>query len=107
MNVSRADRSELSAIDLAMVVMDSVRRPLDFTLLFHFSKALGIDALRAGSISARNVYPTTGSHLEGRHWVRQTQPEPGVSTLSIASSAEIPKAVDQFRQRPIDLRTQM
>ncbi len=107
MNPSGANRGEFSAIDLALVVMDSPRRPLDFTLLFHFSEAPGIEALRVGAISARNLYPTTGSHLEGKHWVRFPHPEAGVGTVSIASSREITKVVNEFLERPIDLRTQM
>ena len=107
MNSAGANRGDLSAIDLALVVMDSAQRPLDFTLLFHFSEAPGIDALRAGAISARNLYPTTGSHLDGKHWVRFTQPDDGVATTTIASHAEIDEAVGEFLAQPIDLRTQM
>ena len=55
MNFAGVNNGELSAIDLALVVMDSAQRPLDFTLLFHFSEAPGIDALRAGARSARNL----------------------------------------------------
>ena len=49
MKSQATSKGRLSAIDLVFSVMDSPRRPLDFTLLFHLKDHPGLEALRAGA----------------------------------------------------------
>lgn len=107
MNSTAATKSGLSVIDLALCVMDSPRRPLDFTLLFHLSAAPGIEALRVGARSARNLYPTTASYIEEKHWVRFIEPGDGVNVVSVSPSADVTALIEKFLERPLDLRAQM
>src|SRR5215510_14275945 len=64
---SVSDR-RLSSLDLVVAAVDSPHQPMDFGILFHMSNAPSLDALRAGARSARNLFPSTGSIIEGRHW---------------------------------------
>ena len=107
MNSPAATKGNLSAIDLALCVMDSPQRPLDFTLLLHLRNAPGLEPMRAGARSARNLYPTTGSYLEEKHWVRFIEPGDGVTMVSVSSSADVNKVIEEFLERPFDLRKQM
>jgi NRPS condensation-like uncharacterized protein len=97
----------LSTIDLAFSIMDSQRRPLDFTLLCHLKDAPDLDALRAGARSARNFFPATGSYIDKHQWVRFTEPEDGVSAVSVSSTEELTKTIEAFLDRPFDLHLQM
>jgi hypothetical protein len=107
MNSLLAARGNLSAIDLALAVMDSPQRPLDFTLLFHLRNAPGLEALRVGARSARYLYPTTGSFIDEKCWVRFTEPGDGVTTVAVSSSADVTRVIEDFLERPVDLRRQM
>lgn len=97
----------LSTIDLAFSIMDSQRRPLDFTLLCHLKNAPGVDALRAGARSARNFFPATGSYIDRHHWVRFTRPDDGVAAISVSSTEEVTKKIEEFLDSPFDLHLQM
>jgi len=86
----------LSPIDLVFSLMDSPRRPLDFTLLCHLRNAPDVEALRKGARSARNFYPTTGSYINKQHWVRFPQPEDGVAAISVSSPEHLTRAIEEF-----------
>src|SRR5438132_4815524 len=107
MKSQATSKGRLSAIDLVFSVMDSPRRPLDFTLLFHLKDHPGLGALRAGAKSARNFYPTTDSYIDKQHWVRFIEPDDGVAAILISSSEDLAPAIEEFLDRPIDLRLQM
>ena len=107
MNSIATTRGTLSAIDLALCVMDSPQRPLDFSLLFRLRNAPGLAALRAGANSARNLYPTTGSYIDEKSWARFAEPGDGVTTVAVSSSADVTKKIEEFLGRPLDLRAQM
>ena len=107
MKSQATSKGRLSAIDLVFSVMDSPRRPLDFTLLFHLKGAPGLEALRAGARSARNFYPATGSYIYKQHWVRFIEPGDGVTAVSVSSSEDLLKAIEEFLDREFDLRRQM
>jgi hypothetical protein len=87
--------------------MDSPRRPLDFTLLFHLSEAPSVAAMRAGAKSARNLYPTTGSHIQGERWLRFAEPSDGITSATTTASLTLADVVKAFLARPIDLGSQM
>jgi hypothetical protein len=87
--------------------MDSPQRPLDFTLLFHLSEAPSLEALRRGAKSARNLYPTTGSRIQGERWLRFTEPPDGITSATTTSSVTLTDVVQDFLARPIDLASQM
>lgn len=101
-----ATEGGLATIDLLFHVLDSPRRPLDFTLVFHLKEAPGLDALRAGARSARNLYPTTGARVDDKRWVRFIGPEDEVAALSVSSDGEAARAVEEFIDGPFDLRKQ-
>src|SRR5439155_13628617 len=107
MKSQATSKGRLSPIDLVFSVMDSPRRPLDFTLLFHLKDHPGLGALRTGARSARNFYPTTGSYLDKQHWVRFLKPDDGVAAISVSSGEDLAPAIEEFLDRPIDLRRQM
>jgi hypothetical protein len=102
-----ATMGELAPIDFALSIMDSPRRPLDFTLLFHLSDAPSLDALRAGAKSARNVYPTTGSHIQGERWLRCAEPPDGITSATTTLSVSLTDIVQNFLARAIELGSQM
>src|SRR5688572_12447188 len=104
---SHITTGQLSTIDLAFSIMDSQRRPMDFTLLFHLKNAPGLDALRAGARSARNFFPATGSYIEKQHWVRFVEPADGVSAISVSSTEELTKTIEEFLDRPFDVHGEM
>jgi hypothetical protein len=97
----------LSAIDLVFSIMDSQRRPLDFTLLSHLKDAPSLQALSTGARSARNFYPTTGSYIDKQHWVRFNEPEEVLAAVSVSSNEELTKAIEDLLDRPFDLRVHM
>src|SRR5687767_6747198 len=100
MNSPTPNTGRLSTIDLAFSIMDNQRRPLDFTLLFHLTEAPGLEALRAGARSARNVFPATGSYIDNQHWVRFVEPSDGVSAISASSPEELTNTTEAFLERP-------
>ena len=87
--------------------MDSPRRPLDFTLLLHLKDAPGLEALRTGARSARNFYPATGSYIDKQHWVRFIEPGDGVAAISVSSTEDLAKAIEEFIDSPFDLHLRM
>ena len=107
MNSHITSTGRLSTIDLVFSIMDSQRRPLDFTLLFHLKEAPGLEALRAGARSARNFYPATGSYIDKQHWVRFIEPGDGVAAISVSSTEELTKTIEEFLDSPFDLHLQM
>lgn len=86
--------------------MDSPRRPMDFTLLCHLRNAPDVEALRKGARSARNFYPTTGSHINKQRWVRFPEPEDGVAAISVSSPEHLTPAIEEFLDSPLDLHRQ-
>jgi len=106
MNSETNSDSRLSVIDRIFSLMDSQRRPLDFTLLLHLKNAPGLEALRTGARSARNLYPATGSYIDQQHWSRIREPGAGVSVLSVSSSEHLVKAIEEFINSPLDLHKQ-
>ena len=98
---------KLSTLDLIFSVMDRPRSPLDFTLVLQLKKSPSLVALRAGAISARNRYPTTGSCIDKKQWVRFPKPGDGVRLVSTLSDGETTRAIEQFLDGSFDLRAQM
>ncbi len=88
-------------------MMDTPRRPLDFALLLHLKNAPGLEALRTGARSARNLYPATGSHIDEQHWIRINEPGDGISVISVSSTEDLATAIEDFIGTPLDLRKQM
>src|SRR5687768_8013055 len=107
MNSHITSTGQLSTIDLAFSIMDSQRRPLDFTLLFHLKDAPGLDALRAGARSARNFFPATGSYIDRQHWVRFVEPGDGVAAISVSSTEELTQRIEAFVDSPFDVHREM
>ena len=48
--------------------MDRATRPLDFTLILHFTRSLENASLARGAASARNAFPITASVIKGKSW---------------------------------------
>jgi len=100
-------KGRLSAIDLIFSVMDSHQRPMDFALLLHLKDTPRLDAVRRGARSARNLYPATGSYIDKDHWARFIEPGDGVAAVSVSSSEDLAKAIQEFLNSPFDLRLHM
>ena len=107
MNSQTNGNGRLSVIDRVFSMMDSPSRPLDFTLLLHLKNAPGLEALRTGARSARNLYPATGSYIDQQHWIRLSKPGDGISVTSVSSTADLAKAIEEFIDSPLDLHKQM
>ncbi|HYJ85197.1 MAG TPA: hypothetical protein VEW46_04015 [Pyrinomonadaceae bacterium] len=107
MNSQTNVKGPLSVIDRVFSMMDSQRRPLDFTLLLHLKNAPGLEALRTGARSARNLYPATGSYIDQQHWIRLSQPGDGISVISVSSTADLAKEIEEFIDGPLDLHNRM
>jgi len=105
--LSTINTRRLSPIDLVCSIMDSPRRPLDFALLSHLTDAPGLEALRDGARSARNLYPTTGSYIDKDYWVRSVHAENDLEAILVASPQDVAGAVERFLGSPIDLRREM
>lgn len=101
------NKGRLSAIDLVFSIMDSQHRPLDFALLCHLNDSPGLEALRTGARSARNIYPATGSYIDKQHWVRFSEPGDGVAAISVSSTEGFTKTIEEFLDSPFDLNLQM
>ena len=99
-------RGQLSTLDSVFRAADRPRRPADFTLLLHLDRAPDIEGLREGARSARDLYPTTGSTIDGKQWVRSAEPEPGVTIFDPADGATVDEAVEAFIDSPFDPRHQ-
>ncbi len=106
MSAQSTDTAGLSTLDRILYVMDSPRRPLDFSLVLHVKKAPDMKALEAGARSARNRYPATGSYIDGKQWVRFTEPAAGVATVEATCDEAITRAIEAFIDSPLDLRRQ-
>ena len=103
MNSQTNSKGELSVIDRLFSIMDSNRRPLDFTLLLHLRNSPGIEALRSGARSARNLFPATGSHIDQQQWIRSSEPADSIPVVSVSSTNSFDKAIQEFLDRPLDL----
>ena len=53
--------------------MDSESRPLDFALILRFTRPLDRPGLGRGAVSACNLFPVTGSVVDGTHWMRSPE----------------------------------
>lgn len=106
MNIKAESEARLSTLDLVFSVMDSPARPLDFALVFHLKQAPSIEALRLGAASARNRYPTTGSYIKGKQWIRFAEPSDGTTLLEASTDATTTSRTEEFLDRPFDPREQ-
>ncbi|MGH9967763.1 MAG: hypothetical protein ACREBG_07985 [Pyrinomonadaceae bacterium] len=107
MNSQTANAGRLSTLDLVFSVMDSQRSPLDFTVIFHLKGTLGIEALRTGARSARNLYPQTGSYVDKQRWARFDEVRDGVVVHSSSNSLASTEAIEEFVGKPVDLHKQL
>jgi hypothetical protein len=107
MNLQTNVKGRLSVIDRVFSMMDSQCRPLDFTLLLHLKNAPDLEALRIGARSARNLYPATGSYIDQQHWIRLSQPGDGIKVISVSSTEDLAKAIEEFIDGPLDLHNRM
>jgi len=104
---SRLPNAKLAALDLIFSVMDSARRPLDFTLVLHFKEVLRAEALQAGARSSRRLYPTTGCTICGKQWVRFAGPDEGFAAIEASSDRAVASAIEKFIDDPFDPHRQM
>ena len=86
--------------------MDRPDRPLDFTPLIHSHALPDIERLRAGARSATERYAVTGSRMDGRRWIRTSQPADQVEMIAASSEAAVADALEAFVGRGFDLRVQ-
>ncbi len=106
MNGQTPSGMRLSLLDLAFNLLDGIRTPQDFTLIFHFAEPPLVESLRAGARSARNRYPTSGSHLDKKTWVCPKEQDDALDILSPVSNPEGRRAIERFLDEPFDLHHQ-
>ena len=93
---------DLGTLDLVCRAMDSPLRSLDYSLLLHFRQPPDGERLRKGALSARNLYPVTGSSIEGRKWRRLEAPEHGL-TIAEVEGGNTDGAIREFLRVPFRL----
>ena len=93
---------DLGTLDLVCRAMDSRIRPLDYALLLHFQHAPDGARLRKGALSARNLYPSTGSSVAGREW-RRLEASPHGLTVAEAEGGNTDGAIREFLRVPFRL----
>jgi hypothetical protein len=84
-------------LDLAFHLMDSVRSPQDFALIFHFRDPPDVDGLLAGARSAMNRFPKSAACIEGRKWITGDHTQFKLDCTS---------TLEAFVDQPFDLRHQ-
>lgn len=99
--------TRLSTLDIVSFVMDRPDRPLDFTSLIHSHALPDVERLRAGARSATERYAVTGSRMDGRRWIRTSQPADQVEMIAASSEAAAADALEAFVGRGFDLRVQV
>jgi hypothetical protein len=102
--MNSATRGKLSTIDFVFSIMNEPARPFDFALVFHLKDTPSVQGLQLGASSARNLYPTTGSYLARKEWIRavESQGEPiQVSSDSGAIEKFLDQPLDPSRQQPV------
>ena len=85
-------------LDAAFYLMDSVRSPQDFTLIFHFRDPPDINGLQAGARSALNRFPKSASCIDRQKWAWR-----GDARFKLDCTSAIEKFVDE----PFNLRHQL
>ena len=93
-------------LDVAFYLMDSVRSPQDFTLIFHLVTPPDVDSFYAGAKSAMNRFPTSASVVVGQTWVWRENKYFRLRIVSTGSDSETRSAIEQFIDEPFDLRHQ-
>jgi hypothetical protein len=81
--------------------MSEPARPFDFALLFHLRDPPSLPALQLGARSAKNLYPTTGSCIAGKEWIRDL--ETNDEGIQVSSETD---AVEKFLAQPFDPKCQ-
>ncbi len=84
-------------LDVAFYLLDSVRSPQDFTLIFHLRDQPDINRLETGARSAMNRFPKSASCIDGQRWVWRADTE-----FKIDCTATLESFVDE----PFDLEHQ-
>ncbi len=88
---------DLSTLDFVCRVVDSRLRPLDYALLLHFHQPPDGNGLQRGAISARNLYPSTGSRVDGKTWRRLKDPGHGLAVKQAAAGNTVGTVQDFLR----------
>ncbi len=107
MTSTELTKGSLSTIDFVILVAGTPERSMDFALVLHLKRAPSLEALQRGARSARNLYPTTGSHIKNYHWRRFTEPADGVEVAAATGDENSATAIEAFLKTPFDPHTQM
>jgi len=94
----------LSTIERVCQVMDRPLRPLDYALILHFGRPPDGARLRLGALSARNLYPRTGSFIDGTEWRRLEVTGDGLAVRQAAGSPV--EAIQEFMRVPFRLASE-
>ena len=94
--------SDLSTLDLVCRVMDTRLRPLDFSLVLDFIKSPNTASLIRGELSARNLYPATGSRVDGKEWSREDSPRSNLD-VRLSEDGAAPGHIQEFLRLPFRL----
>lgn len=104
MNASASIRMPL--LDVAFHLMDSVRSPQDFSLIFHLRNLPDVDSFYAGGKSAMNRFPTSASVIDGQTWAWRENKYFKLKIVSTVTHSESRSAIERFIDEPFDLRRQ-
>ena len=105
MSLQAENQARLSTLDLIFLVMNHPQRPLDFALVLHFKKSPGLEALQAGARSARKLYPTTGSYIDKKQWLRFNLPREEVNLVEASSDPVV--TIQELLESPFDPRREV
>ena len=95
----------LSTLDLVCLWMDCPERPLDFALFLDFDGSLGVDALRLGARSARNLYPQTRCCVVDGCW-SALEPAEYETAFRAIRSAACAADIERFLKTPFRPETE-
>jgi hypothetical protein len=99
-------QQQLSTIDLLFKIVETPERTSDFALVLQLKHSPSLESLRLGARSARNLFPTSGSYLDGKLWQRLNSLEDGIEAVSLPKDIQINKTIEEFLKPRMDLRHQ-
>ena len=104
--MNAGDSMRMSLLDTAFYLLDGVRSPQDFSLIFHFSNSPDVERFYAGAKSAMNRFPASASVVEGKNWVWRENKYFKLKIVSAEDDSESTLATERFIDEPFDLRHQ-
>jgi hypothetical protein len=101
MSTARAEVARASFLDILFAIMNDPSRPLDFAVILDLVDSPGIEALRSGAQSARNLFAASAAHLDGERWVAASCAGEGFECIQEGEAGRS-AALARFLDAPLD-----